>query len=86
VDGGTLAKDGVELAWVHRRDSCCVEMSEAALISIGPLNAFWTVTCWSSANPTSKANGSSASMRSASGSPVNGSMAGGLVVSVTDAW
>ena len=41
--------------------------------SAGPLNAFWTVTCWSSAKPMSRASGSSTSSRSASASPVNGS-------------
>ena len=39
-------------------------------ISSGPENAFCTVTCWSSTNPTSSASGSSASSRSASSSPV----------------
>ncbi len=39
------------------------------------LHAFWTVTCWSRANPMSSASGSSTSSRSAIGSPVNGSEA-----------
>jgi hypothetical protein len=30
------------------------------LITSGPSNAFWTVICWSSANPTSSAIGSDA--------------------------
>jgi hypothetical protein len=36
----------------------------------GPLNAVGTGTCWSSAKPTSSANGSFAIKRSASSFPV----------------
>ena len=86
MDGRALAEDRVELAWVHGRDPCRVEVPRRRLRSAGPLNAFWTVTCWSSAKPISSANGSSARRRSASGSPVNGSEAGALVVSVIEAW
>ena len=38
--------------------------------SSGPLNAFCTVTCWSSAKPISSATGSRASSAFASSSPV----------------
>jgi len=40
------------------------------LIFNGPANAVGTVTCWSSAKPTSRANGSDAMSRQASSSSV----------------
>src|SRR5690349_18648853 len=53
--------------------------------SSGPENAFWTVTCWSRANPMSSARASVAMSSSASRSPVNGRWSGGTG-SVMDAW
>ena len=43
----------------------------------GPANACWTVICWSSAKPTSSANGSSASSLHAASSSVNQRASGG---------
>ena len=49
----------------------------AAAARSGPENAFWTVTCWSSAKPIRSASGSAAMSASASRSPVNGRWSGG---------
>ena len=51
--------------------------------SAGPLNAFWTVTCWSSSKPMSRASGSVTSRRSAASSPVKGRRS---IVVVMTAW
>src|SRR5438270_9642693 len=45
-----------------------------SLRSYGEWNAFSMVTCWSSSMPMSSASGSPSSRRSASGSPVRGSL------------
>ena len=55
---------------VEIRQLARVECPDALLEGDGPANAFGTGTCWSIANSTSRANGSSASSLHAAGSSV----------------
>ena len=66
MQGRPLREDPLELGGVERRDLRRVEPAVRRSSSSGDENAFWTVTCWSSAKPINSASGSRASSSFAS--------------------
>ena len=73
----SLAEDGDQpLGILRSRCAAGSRCPSRVRSSSGPENAFCTVTCWSRQKPIRSAFGSSASRRSASSSPVNGSRSG----------
>ena len=74
--GGSRASRGTAARGRPSRRSPGSSVPSRCFSRSGPRNACCTVTCWSSAKPTSSANGSSASSRHASSSSVNQSASG----------
>jgi hypothetical protein len=58
VDRGLLGEPGLELGGIHGRAARGVEVADALAEAERAWNACCTVTCWSIANPISKASGS----------------------------